>query len=88
MPANLTPQYLEAEKAFRQAQSLGERISCLEEMLRVIPKHKGTDHLQGDEYFKIHREDHNLDRCRTQFKLVADMETHFDKMQKIVEKYR
>ena len=47
-----------------------------------------TDHLQGDEYFKIYREDHNLDRCRTQFKLVADMETHFDEMQKIVEKYR
>lgn len=47
-----------------------------------------TDHLQGDKYFKIHREDHNLDRCRTQFKLVADMETHFDEMQKIVEKYR
>ena len=48
MPANLTPQYLEAEKAFRQAHSHGEKISCLEEMLRVIPKHKGTDHLQGD----------------------------------------
>jgi len=47
-----------------------------------------TDHLQGDKYFKIQREDHNLDRCRTQFKLVADMETHFDEMQKIVEKYR
>jgi Ser/Thr protein kinase RdoA (MazF antagonist) len=47
-----------------------------------------TDHLQGDKYFKIHREDHNLDRCRTQFKLVLDMETHFDEMQRIVEKYR
>lgn len=29
---------------------------------------------EGDHYFKIHREDHNLDRCRTQFKLVTDME--------------
>ena len=47
-----------------------------------------TDHLQGDKYFKIHREGHNLDRCRTQFKLVSDMETHFDEMQRIVEKYR
>jgi hypothetical protein len=47
-----------------------------------------TDHLQGDKYFKIHRDGHNLDRCRTQFKLVADMETHFDEMQRIVEKYR
>lgn len=48
MPANLTPQYLEAEKAFREAKTTEEKIACLEEMLRVIPKHKGTDHLQGD----------------------------------------
>ncbi|MEA2063767.1 MAG: GTPase, partial [Gemmatimonadota bacterium] len=48
MPANLTPQYLDAEKAFRQARSSEDKIACLEEMLRVIPKHKGTDHLQGD----------------------------------------
>ncbi|MBN2288317.1 MAG: 50S ribosome-binding GTPase [Candidatus Glassbacteria bacterium] len=48
MPANLTPQYLEAEQAFREAGTLEEKIRCLEEMLRVIPKHKGTDHLQGD----------------------------------------
>ena len=48
MPANLTPQYLEAEKAFREAKTPEGKISCLEEMLRVIPKHKGTDHLQGD----------------------------------------
>ncbi len=33
-----------------------------------------TDHLSGDTYFKIHREGHNLDRARTQFKLVHDME--------------
>ena len=32
-----------------------------------------TDYLEGDHYFKIHRENHNLDRCRTQFKLVEDM---------------
>jgi hypothetical protein len=47
-----------------------------------------TDHLQGDTYFKIHRENHNLDRCRTQFKLVADMEEQFDGMVRIVDKYR
>lgn len=46
-----------------------------------------TDHLNGDTYFKIHREGHNLDRTRTQFKLVADMEVKFDEMRKIVEKY-
>jgi ribosome-interacting GTPase 1 len=48
MPANLTPQYIEAEKAFRQARTTEDKIRCLEEMLRIIPKHKGTDHLQGD----------------------------------------
>lgn len=43
-----------------------------------------TDYLNGDVYFKIHRENHNLDRCRTQFKLVSDMEAKEDKMREIV----
>jgi len=47
-----------------------------------------TDHLNGDVYFKIHRENHNLDRCRTQFKMVRDMEEKFDQMVRIVEKHR
>ena len=47
-----------------------------------------TDHLDGDVYFKIHRENHNLDRCRNQFKMVADMEEKFDQMERIVEQYR
>ena len=46
-----------------------------------------TDYLQGDTYFKIHREHQNLDRCRTQFKLVSDMETKWDTMVAIVKKY-
>ena len=46
-----------------------------------------TDYLNGDTYFKIHREKHNLDRCRTQFKLVYDMEQKMDEMKKIVDKY-
>ena len=33
-----------------------------------------TDYLNGDTYFRIHRENHNLDRCLTQFKLVSDIE--------------
>jgi ribosome-interacting GTPase 1 len=48
MPANLTPEYKAAEAAFRKARDPGERLERLREMLRVIPKHKGTDHLQGD----------------------------------------
>lgn len=44
-----------------------------------------TDYLDGDHYFAVHREGQNLDRCRTQFKLVADMEKKWDKMRRIVE---
>ena len=46
-----------------------------------------TDYLQGDTYFKTHREGHNLDRCRTQFKLVEDMEKKWYTMQEIIKKY-
>ena len=48
MPANLTPQYRKVEEEYRKAQSAVERVACLEQMLSVIPKHKGTDHLQAD----------------------------------------
>ena len=46
-----------------------------------------ADYLNGDTYFRIHRPSHNLDRCRNQFKLVADMEQHLDEMKAIVRKY-
>ena len=48
MPANLTPEYRAAESAFRKGREPKERLERLREMLRVIPKHKGTDHLQAD----------------------------------------
>ena len=48
MPANLTPQYSKAEEAYRRAQSPQERVACLEDMLQLIPKHKGTEKLQAD----------------------------------------
>jgi hypothetical protein len=48
MPANLSPEYKSAESAFRKAREPRERLDCLREMLRTIPKHKGTDHLQAD----------------------------------------
>lgn len=53
MPANLTQQYLKAEAAYREAQSLKEELDCLQVMLREIPKHKGTDRLQADLKSKI-----------------------------------
>ena len=46
-----------------------------------------ADYLNGDTYFRVHRPSHNLDRCRNQFKLVADMEAHLDEMKAIVKKY-
>jgi len=48
MPANLPPHYFEAEKRFRAAKDPGDKIAALEEMLSIIPKHKGTDHLRAD----------------------------------------
>ena len=61
---------------------MGAKLMTLECGMRFL-----TDHLQNDIYFKIHRENHNLDRARTQFKLVADMEAKWDQMNAIVEKY-
>ncbi|MGD8500676.1 MAG: 50S ribosome-binding GTPase [Phycisphaerales bacterium] len=48
MPANLTPEYFKAEQWFRSATTNDEKILALEHMLRVMPKHKGTDHLRAD----------------------------------------
>jgi len=48
MPANLPPQYFDAEKRYRQAKTPEDKIEALEVMLAIMPKHKGTDHLYGD----------------------------------------
>lgn len=48
MPANLTPQYQKAETEYRRAHTAAERVACLEQMLQLIPKHKGTEKLQAD----------------------------------------
>jgi ribosome-interacting GTPase 1 len=48
MPANLPPQYFDAEKNFREAKDPVEKIAALEEMLAIMPKHKGTDHLRAE----------------------------------------
>ncbi len=61
---------------------MGAKVMTFECGMRFL-----TDYLQGDTYFKVHREGHNLDRCRTQFKLVADMESKWDAMNDVVKKY-
>lgn len=48
MPANLTPQYLEAEGKFRAAETIQEKLDALDEMMAVIPKHKGTEKMRAD----------------------------------------
>jgi hypothetical protein len=53
MPANLPPQYHEAEENLRLAKSIPEKIAALEEMLAIMPKHKGTDHLRAKLRAKI-----------------------------------
>jgi hypothetical protein len=53
MPANLPPQYFEAEKRFRLAKEPADKIAVLEEMLAIMPKHKGTDKIRADLRGKI-----------------------------------
>ena len=45
-----------------------------------------ADYLSGDTYFRIHKEHHNLDRCRTQLALTADMERKWEQMKEIVSR--
>ena len=60
----------------------GARLMTLECGIRFL-----TDYLDGDHYFRIHYPEQNLDRCRTQFKLVSDMENQFARMAEVVQKY-
>jgi len=60
MPANLTPEYREAERGFREAKTPEEKLAALKRMLTTIPKHKGTDKLQGDIKRRIARLNHEL----------------------------
>ncbi|MDX1469546.1 MAG: GTPase [Acidimicrobiia bacterium] len=48
MPTNVTPEYKKAEAEYKAAREPHDRLAALREMLRTIPKHKGTEHLQGD----------------------------------------
>lgn len=61
---------------------LGALTITLEQAIRFL-----GDHLEGDVYYKIHRKNHNLDRARTQIKLVREMENHWEEMNGIVRKY-
>ncbi len=60
---------------------MGAKLMTLENGMRFL-----ADHLNGDKYFHIRRENHNLDRARTQIALIKEMEAHWDEMMQIVEK--
>ena len=64
----------------RDMMPMGAKLMTLECGVRFL-----TDYLSGDTYFRTHYEGQNLDRCRTQFKLVADMEGKWDEMKRIVK---
>lgn len=65
----------------RELLPMGAKLMTLECGMRFL-----ADYLNDDKYFKIHREGHNLDRARTQFKLVRSMEENWDAMMAIVRK--
>jgi len=60
----------------------GAKIITMELSMRFL-----ADHINGDVYFKVHRDGHNLDRARCQMKLAESMEHNFDKMAKLVNQY-
>jgi len=79
--------YLEAARDFlgpaeTELLAFSAKLLTLECGIRFL-----TDHLKGDVYFKIHREGHNLDRARTQFKMVSEMEKRMGAMESVVRKY-
>jgi hypothetical protein len=67
-------------KAERQHLVFSGKLITFEIGIRFL-----TDFLEGDTYFKVHREGHNLDRCRTQFKLVESITRHEEEMQKMAD---
>ncbi|MPY86531.1 MAG: phosphotransferase [Luteitalea sp.] len=79
--------YLSTAAAFltaaeRASLAIGAKLITLENGLRFL-----TDHLQGDVYFKTSRPDHNLDRARTQLKMVESIEAQLDTMHRIIERF-
>jgi len=80
--------YLEATRDFLTR----PEVDLLAYAARLITFENGmrflTDYLAGDVYFKVHRRDHNLDRCRTQFTMVAEMDRRMEEMEALVERYR
>lgn len=67
-------------KAEKELLAFAGRLITIEIGIRFL-----TDYLAGDTYFKVHREGHNLDRCRTQFELIESMEEQQEAMERLIE---
>jgi hypothetical protein len=67
-------------KAEKQFLAFSGKLITFEIGIRFL-----TDYLSGDTYFKVHRQGHNIERCRTQFKLVQSIEAQQDEMERLVE---
>ncbi len=85
--AQIAHGYLDAARDFLTPMEIeylpfAAKLMTFENAIRFL-----TDYLEGDVYYKIHRERQNLDRCRTHLKLVRDMDAHFDEMMDIVSRY-
>ncbi|MGC9398606.1 MAG: phosphotransferase enzyme family protein [Anaerolineae bacterium] len=84
---HLTRGYLDAACEFLTPTEIeylpfAAKLMTFENAIRFL-----TDYLQGDVYYKIHREHQNLDRCRAHLQLVRDMEAHFEELQAVVRRY-
>jgi len=73
MPANLPPQYKEAEAKLKSAKTPEEKIGILQEMLAIMPKHKGTDHLKADLRNRISK----LEKMRASKKTKSRSDSRF-----------
>ena len=80
--------YLEVASAFLTEAELEHLAVSSKLVTFAIGLRFLTDHLAGDVYFKTHRKQHNLERCRAQFAMVRDMESKAERMQAIIDRYR
>ncbi|MGB1252663.1 MAG: phosphotransferase enzyme family protein [Candidatus Promineifilaceae bacterium] len=79
--------YLDATRMMLNSAERRHLVHACQLLTFVIGVRFLTDHLDGDRYFKIHHPNHNLERARSQFKLVASMQAQADKMERVVERW-
>lgn len=80
--------YLDAARDFLTTAEIDLLVFSAKLMTLEVGMRFLTDYLQGDQYFRIHRPQHNLERCRTQLKMVAEIERQFDPLTRIIDSCR